>query len=1016
MNTLIGWINKNHIALVFVLVILLVVGIFTYRDLPKDVFPNGEFPRLQVIADMGFASLSDTEINVTRPIEEVLKTVPDVVEVRSTTERGTSTIDIYLRWGTNLDQSFQYVQSKINQVRGGLPANTDIEVVRMTTSTYPMSEYGIWSDQLDQKELYTAVRYTVIPKLIGIEGVYGLTVIGGEEPEIQVKLDPKKLIEYNLDAASIGSAIEHNNKISFIGTILKGKSAFFTIGGNKLTDIESIGKIVIAVRMARPIYLKDVARIDDFHVDTRRIVSVNGHKGLFIDVQKQETSDGVKLSKRIDEAMADIHQQFSGKLHIVKWDLSEFVARSVKGILLDIFIGIVLILLIIYCVINRFRYSVPIILVLPAIVIVEFVILKVIGLTVNIMTLGGLSAAIGIIADNAIVVTENYLRFRSEGGGANALSASMSDIVPLMIWATLVSIIVFVPLNLLSGVPGLFFKPLAITLVTTIILSLIMAVFIIPILISYFIESHEMEHFENREKSMTRVLKGKYLKLLAVSLRCKTVVVVLTALLLVAGLLVFLKLPTGFLPEWDEGDIVLDYIAPAGTSIVGTDEIISKVEKIISAYPEVNVYIRKTGTHLGTPFAAPTVGEIVILLNPHGRRSTFKIMDELRTEITEKIPDLETDFHQMLPDRLGDLTGVAKPIVVTVTGNDYDKLWDAAQDIKGRLEKIAGLNDVLINMPPAQKEMKVIANPERISLLGLNMTDVSHYSQLALYGEVVSYLQRGLQMIPIREFYEGNYRSNVEAIGQIPIYTPEGGVLPLGKIAAFEMVNQESEIHHKNGSLSISVNAEIAGRSLGSVIMNIKSSLSSIKRDAFFIELEGNYKDQQTSFRQLVWVLFISIVLILAALLFIFESYRTAVAVFLGTVSSASLVIFGLCVTATQFDVSSFTGMIAVMGIVVNNGILVIEFAERFRREGKGLMQSLIEAGNLRFRPVLITNLAAIAGFIPMALNVGHGGEVLQPFSVAMISGLVGSVFFSLIVMPAFYLILHSSKESVVMS
>jgi multidrug efflux pump subunit AcrB len=349
-------------------------------------------------------------------------------------------------------------------------------------------------------------------------------------------------------------------------------------------------------------------------------------------------------------------------------------------------------------------------------------------------------------------------------------------------------------------------------------------------------------------------------------------------------------------------------------------------------------------------------------------------------------------------------------VVVNIIGNEFEDLREAAQATKDKLSQVPGLHSVLIDMPPPQKENKVFANKENASLLGVSLSEIFHHAELALYGEVVSNVQRGLEAIPIRQLYEGNFRNDIDSLMKIPIFTQNGGILPLGKLASFKLVDQDPEIHHKNGALVMSVTAEIAGRPLGAVVKDIKNALASLKGGDYIAELAGDYQNQQKSFRELLFVLLISIVLILAALLFIFESYKTSLAVFLGTLCSATLVIFGLFITRTEFDVSSFTGMIAVMGIVVNNGILVIDFVERFRREGKSVHESIWEAGQIRFRPVLITNLAAMAGFIPMAFNIGHGGEVLRPFSIAMISGLIGSMVFSLVFMPVFYDLLHRER------
>lgn len=1011
MKKFVDWLDSNRVAIVFAAGLMCAAGFYMYRLLPKDVFPNSEFPRFQVVADIGFASLETTELNVTRPLEEALQTAPGVMEVRSVTERGTATIDIYLKWGTDLNQALQHIQSRIDQARPLMPAGAAVQTTKMTTSAYPMSEYGVWSDTLTLRELYTTVRYSAIPRLIGVDGVARLDVVGAEEPELWVKLNPEKLAGYNLDYQAIAAAVADINNLSFIGTVNGGGKTVFAVGGSRLASAADIGGVVIASRMGRPVYLRDVAAITEGRAEVRRLVSINGHKGLFIDVLKQGEADGLQLGSDLDAKFAGLEKEYGGKLHITKWDLSDFVRSSIRGILTDIILGVFIILAIVYFVMVRFRYSLPIMLIVPIVLVVEFLALKLMGMTVNIMTLGGLAAAIGIIADNAIVITENYVRFRAEKS-PDPLAASMRYIAPITIWATLVSIVVFVPLTLLSGVPGLFFKPLALTLASTIIISLVMALCLLPVLIHYIIELDGVEAGGEKERRLFSALKRGYLKLIALALaRRKTVAAVISGLLL-AGVLVFLKLPTGFLPEWDEGDIVFDYQAESGTSLQAVDAMMGKVEAMVAKVPELKLFIRKSGTHLGTPFAPPTVGEIVILLKPGRDRSTFEIMDDLRGKVEKEFPNLDTDFHQILPDRLGDLTGSAKPIVVSVTGNNLDKAWAIARTVKDKLEKIDGLNGVLVNLPAAQKEIRVVPDQHRLTLLGLSSADAFRYSGLALYGETVTSVARGVQMIPVRAMYEGSFRSDSSAIGGIPVYTPNGGVLPLSKLMAFSSADQVPEVHHKNGALVVSVNAELGDRSLGDVIKDIKAALAGVGTADYNIELEGNYKEQQNSFRELLTVLVFSLLLILLCLLFIFESYLTSLAVFAGTLASTTFVIFGLKLAGIEFDVSSFTGMITVMGIVVNNGILVIVFAERAAKAGLAPAAAVMEACTLRFRPVLITNLAAIAGFLPMALNIGKGGEVLRPFSVAMISGLVGAMFFSLVAIPVFYLALHSRKAS----
>lgn len=1002
MKKVIEWAQKYRAGILLGVAVLIGASAFSYFSLPKDVFPNAVFPRIQVVADIGFGSLEETEIDITRPLEQELNTVAGVTEVRSVTERGTSTIDVYFKWGRDMKEALQQVQTKIDGVRGGLPAGISITAQIMTISSFPMSEYGFYSDTLSQEELFTYVKYSVVPELVGMDGIYGLDLIGGEEPEIWIKLDPAKIERYDLDPDAVADAVDKANRFEFLGKVSRGANEYLAFGGSKLTNAAAIGNIVVDTRMAEPIRLRDIARVVDSHAELRRLVTVNGHKGIIIDVRKQDTADGLKLSREIDAKLQRVAQNSGGTLHVVNWDLSDFVRRSVQGILSDILLGIVLILAIVFLVLKRLHYALPIILILPVVLAVEFLVLKLFGQTMNIMTLGGLSAALGIVADNAVVITEHYLRRRSSIRDGDPIAVSAAEILPPMLWATAVTIVVFVPLNLLSGVSGFFFKPLSITLSTTILLSLLAAVFVTPVLIGMFVDRGKGGHKEERHPAFDFVT-DKYLGLLNLTLRGRWAAVAGVVAVSVLAVFLFAKLPSGFLPEWDEGFIVLDYITSPQSSLEATDALMGEVEKIIRTFPDVELIVRKTATHMGTPYAEPNVGEIVLKLRPDRKKSTFEIMDELDAAIRAKYPDLDTDYHQILPDRLGDLTGNVKPVVVNLVGNDMNSILKTAGEVKTALEGIRGLDGVRIDIPPYQDEIKVRVDPEACAFLGLNASDVSRNARYALFGQEVSTVFNGLQSIPVLEVYAGDYREHPSLIGSIPVYNPNGSVVPLSKVAVYSMESNLVQINHKNGSMAVGVTAEISGRALSDVVNDIQTSLSKIRSPGVTLDLEGDYQNQQTSFRELSIVTAVSVAIILLLLLFIFDSFPAALSVFLGTLASAAFVAVGLYLTGTEFDVSSFIGMITVMGIVVNNGILVIRFAEDFRKQGMPVREALNRAGKLRFRPVLITNLAAIAGFVPMALKIGSGGEILYPFSIAMISGLIGSMFFSLIVMPVFY-------------
>jgi multidrug efflux pump subunit AcrB len=854
MSLWLAWVLRNRTGLLFGTLVLMLASLWAFAQLPKDVFPNAAFPRFRVVADTGFASLENTETGVTRPLEEALKTVADVQEVRSVTERGTSTIDIYLRWGANLQQDLQAVQTRVDEVRPNLPAGAAIEVTRMNTSAFPLSEYGLWSESLDLKQLYSTIKYTAIPRLIGVDGVADLTIVGGEEPEVWVKLDPRKLILYNLDATALETALDSANKISFIGQVDRGPQSLFVVGGRKLTDAKALRAVVVATRMGHLIRLSDIAEVSDASAQVRRIVSVDGHKGLLIDVRKQPEADALKVSAALDARMAEVAKDLDSRLHVSRWDLSDFVSRSIKGILFDILAGLAVILAIVLLVLRRFRYALPIILVMPIVLLIEFLVMRLLGQTVNIMTLGGLSAAIGIIADNAIVLTENHVHFRSmETKGA--LAASMTSIVPITVWATVVTMVVFVPLSLLSGVPGLFFGPLALTLASTILLSLGVAIVILPLFLHWLIEepSSSPKKPEHDESKIFGRAKDLYLKLLNQGMAHQKFLAIGVILTVIVSALIFSRLPTGFLPEWDEGDMVLDSVQSAGTSIQEADRVSQKMEDIVSSMPDVRMHIRKTGTALGDAYHSPNIGEMIILLKEGHKQSTFVLMNQLRDRLNKALPDVDVDLHQMLPDRLGDLTGEAKPIVINLLGSDPALLWQASQDTRALLEKIPGLNGVSVDLPPTQPELKVSPHDERLSLLGLSSDSAFHYSQLALYGEEATVLQNGGRATPVRVFYQGDFLHNPASIPLIPIYTANGGVLPLGKLASYAEESNYPEIHHKNGILSIGVNAEISDRSLSDVVRDVQQALTQLRRPASILNWRGIIRTSNPLFGNCCW-------------------------------------------------------------------------------------------------------------------------------------------------------------------
>ncbi|MFQ6115162.1 MAG: efflux RND transporter permease subunit, partial [bacterium] len=603
--------------------------------------------------------------------------------------------------------------------------------------------------------------------------------------------------------------------------------------------------------------------------------------------------------------------------------------------------------------------------------------------------------------DNATVVVENIIRHHSEGQTLQkSIVTGSAEVLPPMFGATITTVIVFVPLIFVTGLTGIFFKPMALTLAGAVFLSLLLAISITPIFTSLFLKKKNSFH---QKRDLLSGLRNGYVKVLQFLLQHKGIIIMPLVLVLGVSIFLFSRLHTGFLPEWDEGAFVLNYKAPPGTSLKETDRLLVQLENIMKKDPVIEAYSRRTGRGIAHRHPA-NEGDYLISLKGKRQRTTFQVMGDLTQQASAQIPGLYLDFVQVLPDRLKDLAGEEKPIDILIFGNDQTTLQKTAQEIYQQLKPIPGLVGLRPGELPSEPEFDIQVDHEKAAQLGFQPGDVQKLVKTAIWGRIATYVKQGMRLVGVRLRYPALYRQNLDALEQLSILSPNGMMVPLKQIATIRVQEGRAAITHENGSLAAKVISDISGRDLGSVGKDIQKVLHKIKLPyGVSVSLSGDYESQLRSFRQLLFVLILAGLLIFVVLLFEFNRYRTALAIFIGTIFSFTFVILGLWVTGTSFDISSFMGAITVLGIVVNNGILLMDFTARYRNRGKSKMEALLLAGRIRLRPILMTNTTTIAGFLPLAFQLGTGGEILQPFAVAVISGLIGSVFFSLIVIPILY-------------
>ncbi|HQV33016.1 MAG TPA: efflux RND transporter permease subunit, partial [Calditrichia bacterium] len=734
-------------------------------------------------------------------------------------------------------------------------------------------------------------------------------------------------------------------------------------------------------------------------------------EAVLVNIVVQPGVNAVAVMRQVEERLAGIRSHFPPGVEMRKWyDLSDFIRNSIAGVYNSIFFGAGLTVLILLLFLRRLRITLVTALIIPVALLITFILIKLFGMDLNLMSLGGLAASIGILVDNAIVVVENIERFLEEGHDrSEAVILATQEIIAPLISATLTTLVVFAPLIFLSGVPGIFFRALAGTLSITVGVSMLLAMFLTPALAAILVSG--------KRRSAGRFLP-RLVAFLHRILRFNFKFPVISGLLILAlaGMAVFFyfAIPSGFLPEWDEGTLVLDFKAPPGSSVAGSYAMLATLEEHLAEIPEVADYSLRIGTSLGHPRLHPNEGDFLISLRKDRSRSVFDIMDELRSYAEGAEPRLEIELFQVLPDRLNsDLAGEVAPVVITLFGNNLPVMQESASQIAAALEKIPNVVDVYQGYETSEPELNIRIIPEIAARLGVSVAEVRRAVNMALWGETTTHVVEGLKVIPVQLRYPARDYRHLEEIRRLPVYLPElDRMITLEEVADIRKSPGLTDVENENLSLVVNVSAQLSGRDLGSVMKDVRATLQRMSLPpGITLRIGGASESQRQAFYQLLLILGFGTLMVFAILLFEFKSFKTAAIVMTGTLLSISGVFLLLWITGIPLDISAFMGMIMIIGVVVNNGILVIDYTEYYRRTSPDTAEALLAAVKVRLRPVLMTTLSTIIGFLPLALALGEGGEMLQPLAVSMIGGMSFSLLLSLVVIPVLYYTAHRGKE-----
>jgi len=1003
--------HKNPISVLVVIIIL--GGFFSYSKLQTALFPEITFPKIKIIADAGQLPVKKMMKTVTRQLENAVKQVPNLHRIRSTTSRGTCEISAYMDWSADIDISQQRIESKINEIKNTLPPDVQITVERMNPSILPITGFSLESKTRSPIEMKLLAMYTIKPFLSQVEGVSEIRVIGGKSKEYWVVLDIQKMSTLGITPDLINTALSQTNFIKSNGYLSDYRLLYLTITDAAITSKEQLGNIVLSNNGKRIVLLKDIADVQIQEAKEYIKINANGKEGILLAVIKQPNANLVELSDKMDEKLQALKKIIPKDVTIQPFYVqADFVRDSIKSVTDSLFVGLGLAILVAILFLRSLKASGVILITIPVILCLSVICLYAMGQTLNIMTLGALAAAIGLIIDDAIVVVEQIHRTHEENPDEpsnSVVKKAIHYLFPAMVGSSLSTIVIFVPFVLMSGVAGAYFKVMTNTMIITLLCSFFVTWIMLPIIYLLFTKN---PHKVSNKKTITPqkvssqrwvgfFIKKPYLSFLIIVALGYSVYTI------------FPKLETGFLPEMDEGSIVLDYNSPPGTSLEETDRMLQEVEKILVKLPEVATYSRRTGTQMGFFITEPNRGDYLIQLNKHRTKTTEEVISDIRKQVESTQPALRIDFGQVIGDMLGDLMTSVQPIEVKVFGNDQAKLQVLSKKIAALISKVEGTADVFDGIVIAGPSINIEPNFTTLAQYGISPANLQYQLQSSLEGNLVGTVYDKDQLTNLRLIYPGSKSFSVADFNKTPIFLPNGKLHPIKQLASVKINSGDAEIEREDLQSMGVVTARLENRDLGSVIKEIQTSIQQniVLPQGYAIVYGGSYAEQQKSFKELLIILIAASLLVFGVILFLFKDFEIAIVILLIALLGISGSYMGLYFTHTALNVGSYTGLIMIVGIIGENAIFTfLQFKESLKTN-HNVDEAIIYSISTRLRPKLMTALGAIIALMPIALGIGTGAQLHQPLAIAVIGGFIIAMPLLLIVLPSLIRLLYRHKK-----
>jgi len=1032
------WFRRLSRPILFLTISLALVGAYLAFSIPVAVFPNTDFPRIVIGVDNGVMPIDQMLVTITRPIEEAVNSVPGLQKVQSITSRGSAEVDLFFDWQSDMILTLQRVDAVVARLQPELPTTAKIQTHRLTFATFPILGYSLTSDTIPQSKLWETATYDLKPRINRLDGVASVLVQGGRVPEFQVTPDPARLQAAGVTVTDILDAIRRTNLIDSPGLLEHDHQLILGLISGQVRTPEQIAQIVVKTpNSGVPIRLGDIAKVAPSVAPVYTIVTANGKSAVLLSIHRQPESNTLDVANEVHKKIAELRPTLPPGVHLeVFYDQSTIVQQSIASVRDAVLLGIILSSAILVLFLRDWGSSFVAALVIPVTLLLTLIVLKLTGQSFNLMTLGGLAAAVGLVIDDAIVVLENIVLHRDAGESRfKAIQSALGEITVPLIGSTITPIVVFLPLISTTGVTGSFFRALAITMTVSLLSSLFLALTWTPTLSQYFVRRKDtllpgtafvepptagslLAAEEAHLSGFFGRIVGFYASVMQKLIRRPLIVTLSCVAIIILSYVNYKFLGSDLLPAMDEGSFILDYYTPPGSSLTESDRILQHVEEIVRSRPEVENTSRRTGLQLG--LAAVTEanrGDFTVKLKADRKRDIEEIIADVRAEIKKTEPGADVEFIQVLQDMIGDLTSQPEPIVIKLFSPDAKLLESTAPRVADAIKKVPHVVDVLDGIENSISGPTVTyqVDPAVAARAGFTPEEVATNAAAVLEGEPAAtpvILNDRAYTIRVR-FPEQN-RSSLSRMSNTLLTSTTGRTATLGSLATVTTNPGQTEIRRENLQRLVEVTGRFEGTDLGSGIAAVQKAVNDLHLPSSIrVEYGGLYQEQQKSFRDLFMVFVLALGLLFVVLLFEFRTFSAPIAI----LASALLSTFGgflaLLVTRTTFNVASFMGMIMVIGIVAKNGILLLDADQRYRLLGFSPEESLIQAGRRRLRPIAMTALATIAGMLPLALAIGSGSQMLQPLAITVIGGLLSSIILSLILTPIIHFYLDRSKPNV---